>query len=487
MRIELQRIESEWNQTTLGCYISVNSSLLDVITPLNNPHEINTIEVPSDGILRLVIRDMGRSDGYLGSVSVSLALITPGQSICLPLFDSPNTDLIISINEAAQGPRLFIAAFDESLYIDHFSSNHEILLENPSESAMASRISILNDPDEFFASTSNYKTIQEAFSDSKQQEIYDIFNIELDNYKEELLKAKAKNKELQQKINHLIDTLKSNSERANSRESSLLDLMNEKEIRLNKCIEINIDLQNNLRKIEYERKQNQEKFEVFEEQKNYIVNIENELKRYQDMLKTAEKARDELTNTLVECSQMDETYAEIKKTSFDDQKCLKTIEKVLEEKTNRSEEPSSFYEQKFSFPQNYIKNELKKSLGKSFDADKIVKIKDLVYKIDGVQVHLALCDDGLYVKHDNKIMTLDEFLNIGLRSLGSNSTSPLSKKRSPGLHERTNENDYKRHNSKPSPSKNFLKSTESSQNKLKIVAARFSSKKLHQITRKTTT
>ena len=98
MRIELLKTESEWVQTSLGCYISVNNSLLDVITPLNNPHELTNIEIPNQGILRVVIRDMGRSDGYLGSVSIPISLITPCSSpLMLPLFDNPNSDSLSQI------------------------------------------------------------------------------------------------------------------------------------------------------------------------------------------------------------------------------------------------------------------------------------------------------------------------------------------------------------------------------------------------------
>ena len=81
MKIQLLKAEGDWIQATLGCYVSVNNNLLDVITPLNSPHEVTSIEVPVTGILRLVIRDMGKTDGFLASLTISLDKLSPSSGI----------------------------------------------------------------------------------------------------------------------------------------------------------------------------------------------------------------------------------------------------------------------------------------------------------------------------------------------------------------------------------------------------------------------
>src|SRR5574343_634366 len=113
MKIELQKTESSWLQSSLGCYISLDGTLLDVVTPLNNPHEVSFIETVQQGTLKLVIRDMGRHDGYLGSVSIPTSLLETSQSpVTLPLFDSLSSDLITHVPEVPCPPRITLVMQD---------------------------------------------------------------------------------------------------------------------------------------------------------------------------------------------------------------------------------------------------------------------------------------------------------------------------------------------------------------------------------------
>ena len=65
MKSKLQIIRCEGlshEESTLGCYILVNQELVDVITPLKSPDlsndEIVTTEIPSDGLLKLIVKEM---------------------------------------------------------------------------------------------------------------------------------------------------------------------------------------------------------------------------------------------------------------------------------------------------------------------------------------------------------------------------------------------------------------------------------------------
>lgn len=61
--IQTENLENE--QAALGCYISVNDELLDIITPLTSNSSENLIQVPVTGMLKIMIKDM-RKDEILG-------------------------------------------------------------------------------------------------------------------------------------------------------------------------------------------------------------------------------------------------------------------------------------------------------------------------------------------------------------------------------------------------------------------------------------
>jgi hypothetical protein len=501
MRIELLKTESDWVDSSLGCYISVNNNLLDVVTPLNNPHEANSIDIPSSGNLRLVIRDMGRSDGYLGSISIPIHLLKPAASLCLPLFDSPNSDILIEIPQEIKSPRIYLAVNTGQSEISSYAEDN--LFDYPN----TSRISFSKEPEMFFR-TSNFKSIQDTYYDSKKQDIIDILNIELDASKQELLKEKEKNASLQKKIDKLIENLKTNSERASTRENSLLDLVNEKEIQINKCLEINIELQNSLRKAEHEKKQLQEKKSNFEILEIQLTNLEAELNKHKDMLKISEKNREEVTNTLIEYSQLDSVNSSHsqKKKSYrteDSSTSSKNLQDAHEKIFNTNEilNKGKILEEKINFSadhknlnpgcsglgpgDDYIKKIIQKSLKKDISMDKISRIRDCLYKVDGIELSLAICDDGLYVKNGNLLMTVNEYWNNDNKGIERKSISPLVPRRFLAALDKGIENDGHRQ-FKSSPIKNFLKSTESSQNRLKITSNHITPRKSPAISSKRT-
>ena len=491
MKIELLKTECEWSQPSLGCYISVNSNLLEVITPLNNPHEVNSVEIPSEGTLRLVIRDMGKTDGYLGSLSVPISMLEDCHLVWLPLFTSSASDALSQIEGIANGPRIMLAVASGEFEHHEVSSYAELYNNSISGNCTASKIIASSPTEEFFSRISDFKNLDENTNGDKQQKVIDVLNVELENYQGEIEKEKEKNKALQKKIDQLIEVVKSNSNRALNRENSLLDLMNEKEKQINQCIEINIDLQNYVRKSDLEKKSMQEMIEKYEEQAEYTNSLEAEIKRYQEMLKAAENAREELTNTLIECSNIDSddesTHTQkrcaktpeqsrrigrvtedqmYRKSSFHTK--LKFTEKILEEKVNcTSEKKIKGFDMSQEMDKHYIdiKKIIQKSLGK--DASRIERIRECFYRVNDIETSLAICDDGLYVKNGNSLMTLNEFWNNEKKLREITSVSPMQCAKSPAWTDREVENDYKKLLSKVSPQKNFLKSTESSQNKLR--------------------
>lgn len=60
---------------SLGCYVSVDGKLYDVITPLNADNEDNEIELPLEGEIRLFVKTMGGTDDLAASVSFQVNLL----------------------------------------------------------------------------------------------------------------------------------------------------------------------------------------------------------------------------------------------------------------------------------------------------------------------------------------------------------------------------------------------------------------------------
>ncbi|OMJ79790.1 hypothetical protein SteCoe_20090 [Stentor coeruleus] len=500
MKIELLKTESEWALNSLGCYISVDNKLFDVVTPLNNPHEVNSIEIPIQGVLRLIIRDMGKTDGYLASVSVPISILaTASPMITLPLFDSPASDQVNHLIIECPLPRISLALSNDCSDDEIFLSSQEANLDHPSDFVIASRISLSNEPEELLLQTSNFKTIQETTIESQKQDIVDILNTEIDDYKQEISKEKDKNSILQTKILQLMGALKTNSEKAFARESSLLDLVNEKEEKINKCIEINIELQAGQRKIEFEKQQMREKYEKYEAQEKYVESLEKELKKYQDMLRVAEKSRDELANTLAECSRFDTfdeqnmtrrqmrmpyEYAHLENFSVPSSdalygKCLK-LEKVFEEKDISEEKMKCSSDdiklqtkQSYDMNDSLVKKIIQKTIGKIIPLSMIERIRECLYKVNGVEISIAICDDGIYVKNGKSLQTLQEFWT---HERGPSTKSPISKSKSPLWDEKNIENNSRRQLPKTSPTRNFLKSTESSTFKTRSPLTKFGAK-----------
>ena len=350
------------------------------------------------------------------------------------MFNSPQDDLVLSISQEVKLPRILLAIANESIDDEIFLSYREISANAHSGYCIDSKSIISDMSDRLLVKPSTFKIIQDQ-NEGKKQEIIEILQVELESFKDELEKEKEKNKSLQTKYNNLLETVKSNSERASLRENSLLDLMEEKEEQLSKSIEINIELQNNARKTEIDKKLVQEKNEKIEIQDQYICALENELKKHKEMLKVSDKNREELTNTLVECSHIDSLdesfYIKRRDTKTpevnikfdinnennnDFRTSIDSKSPIIERKNdllkdrqnyNYSVEPS-YENNKYPEPNEscMIKKLIQNTLGK--EITKIDKIRDYCYKINSVVISLAVCDDGLYVKNGNNFITLYE-------------------------------------------------------------------------------
>ena len=101
--------------SSMGCYLSIDGRLYDVITPLSNPGPDATIKLPVSGELRLIIKNMSGNVQVFGSVSIPLEMLPkdPGR-LWLPLFDYMDGDLLHALPLNPEPPRLLLAIGDPS-------------------------------------------------------------------------------------------------------------------------------------------------------------------------------------------------------------------------------------------------------------------------------------------------------------------------------------------------------------------------------------
>lgn len=115
LKLQILRAEGEnWDNSVLGCYISLNNELLDVITPLNSQHESNQIKVPTRGSLKLYLKTMGDSSKFLGNVSLPLEILPNKGYVWLPLSPSITENFIVKIPEEIAGAKVLLAINDEA-------------------------------------------------------------------------------------------------------------------------------------------------------------------------------------------------------------------------------------------------------------------------------------------------------------------------------------------------------------------------------------
>ena len=83
----------------LGCYLSVNSSLIDIITPLHSQNSENITEIPLTGTIEFVIKDM-RKDEVLGTFLGQIESISSDSQQWLSLNSSitPAPKILVSFN-----------------------------------------------------------------------------------------------------------------------------------------------------------------------------------------------------------------------------------------------------------------------------------------------------------------------------------------------------------------------------------------------------
>ena len=108
----------EENLSYTGCYITVDNTLIDVITPLTQSGLESSIKIPESGKLHLIIKNMREGDKLIGSVSIPISNLSSSPQ-WLPLFDSLEYDSVQNLPEKVELPRIQVKTLQN---IEHCSS-----------------------------------------------------------------------------------------------------------------------------------------------------------------------------------------------------------------------------------------------------------------------------------------------------------------------------------------------------------------------------
>ena len=108
MKLTIQSLEGGGDCSVLGCYVTVDTHLYDIITPLGPAAQSDSIDIPSDGLLRLSVRSMGREDRLLGGVAVPISLLRAGKEAWLPLKLQFESEVLTALAGECKAPRILV-------------------------------------------------------------------------------------------------------------------------------------------------------------------------------------------------------------------------------------------------------------------------------------------------------------------------------------------------------------------------------------------
>ena len=262
MKLQLLKTEASWIQTRIGCYVSLDSQLLDVITPLNSPHESPILDIPPEGTLRLIFKDMGKIDGYTASVSIPLHLFTKSSTMWLPLFSNSSSDVINSLPiytcSSSSNPRIQVGVLiNESFNFcddELFQSFSEIHIENEGEIVVASQILPICSDEPELCKTSTFhlqKNIGYVEKLAFQLKKYKILATESDSlamsYKEKCMELESKLSVQENKLSEILEIFRLNTEKNHGKELEYIEGMRSQQEEIISLQETVFDLSASLR------------------------------------------------------------------------------------------------------------------------------------------------------------------------------------------------------------------------------------------------
>ena len=376
MKIELSKIDAPWLKSGLGCYVSINNSLLDVITPLNSSHESTFVDVPESGTLRLVIRDMGKSVGNIASATIPLSALS----------SSTQWIDLTSGSEMTLEGKILIKVLKDS-HDELFMTEAQLMPENSSEVFFASEILSSTEPCSDFLRTSRFTSEEH---EKKFQEVIDLLHGEIESYKESIEMERESNKRLKDLIQGFLNSQESMEKRSKDRENALLNLLDEKELELRNMMENHRGIIGKVKGLELENQVLKSKLAKEAEERKQM---QSEVENYKKSIRYFEENTERLSSALIEVSN-----SHLESSDKSSEWSFRAQETKVDSKVEGEHEKTKINED--------ILSKVKNLTGMGA---KIEKVSDMVFKVNDTEVHMTSTKEGLFVRSGNQLCEIEEF------------------------------------------------------------------------------
>ena len=253
---------------SIGCYVQVDGRLHDVITPLHPENQENEVLVPAKGLLRLIVKNMGCAAEVLGSVSFELKLLPTEGFQWLPLFHNMAKDQIFELPEEVGKNKLLILVNPgkgentrEILEVEETTSMDSINLTELQEYLHREKnrheLEVTRIEKQYKGFIETLTVDSERFKKGARrfQLLYEDVMKELKTSKILLVEERKLRLEVQENITRLGQEYEESLKRANSREDSLLHMLEAKDQEISQLNSSISQLKSSIRSLEHEKQQ----------------------------------------------------------------------------------------------------------------------------------------------------------------------------------------------------------------------------------------
>lgn len=252
---------------SIGCYVQVDGRLHDVITPLHADNQEKEVLVPNNGLLRLIVKNMGCAAEVLGSVSFELKLLPTEGFQWLPLFCNMAKDQIFELPEEVGKNKLLILInpektnnIEKSPIAEEKPQNTVLLTElqeylHKEKNRHELEVTRIESQYKGFIETLNEDCEKHKRGAKKYQIIYEDVIKELKSTKILLVEERKLRSEVQEKMAKVTQEYEENLKRANSREDSLLRMLETKDQEISQMNSAIVQLKSEVRSLEHEKQQ----------------------------------------------------------------------------------------------------------------------------------------------------------------------------------------------------------------------------------------
>jgi len=285
----------------VGCYVSLDGRLYDVITPLKTQSADSIVLLPSSGQLRLMIKKMSSGDDQvIGSVSFAIGLFPAvGGLFWVPLSGSSHEDAITAFGAETQGPRLLLRVAMPRMLPPVHETTETSIEESSLEQFAQTREEESNTSKAIFGDMSPVETSKDpAAKDEKQ--LFDLKQ-QVEALQQMLRLEKSQREAQETKLKTVFAEYEAAQKRMMTREKSLTSHLLDKDKELFRCIEENTELKIAARQTESEMYQLQEKVKLIEAQSASaaLVSTSEALEFALEQLRESEQRRKELQSQVL--------------------------------------------------------------------------------------------------------------------------------------------------------------------------------------------